>query len=213
MARLLRQAAGRPDYPQKLLPPLGREKGVARDQFRGSHHLSPPMNNSKRLADIDWLLDQHKRPFKCVEGCADCCGPIIMSRLEAKRIARRTGQSTKNLTNAMQRAIITKGQHCPLLDQQTSKCTVYDIRPAICRLFGAVADEPRLTCQHGRRPDNLLPKQSARTILRAVEIKGLGYDQTTAQEFRAWHETTDRFVKQRYEKGGLLSMLEKLRTP
>jgi Fe-S-cluster containining protein len=96
------------------------------------------MNNTQRLASIDTLLAGVPQ-FQCVEGCADCCGPVTMTALEWKRLAVRTGDTKlKEKTTAAAKDIMDGGHgSCPMLDKSTNKCSVYDIRPAICRVFGA----------------------------------------------------------------------------
>ncbi|MDP1879296.1 MAG: YkgJ family cysteine cluster protein, partial [Actinomycetota bacterium] len=58
------------------------------------------------------------------------------------------------------------------LDTKTKKCSVYEVRPAICRLFGAVKGE--LVCPHGYAPESsaLLSDKQAREILRKVDELG-----------------------------------------
>ncbi len=61
---------------------------------------------------------------------------------------------------------------CPLLDTGTNKCSAYDVRPAICRLFGVVEGE--LLCPHGYAPETstLLSDKQSREILRKVDELG-----------------------------------------
>lgn len=142
------------------------------------------MNNTKRLASIDNILGGVPQ-FQCIEGCSDCCGPVGMSRLEMNRIAEDTGLSVDAIrkkmlsafTNAMNRSEVHAHAHgsCPLLDKETHKCSVYDHRPGVCHLFGAV-DHPRLTCPHGRRPEKLLSHEESKEILKEVSKLGHGDD-------------------------------------
>jgi Fe-S-cluster containining protein len=43
------------------------------------------------------------------------------------------------------------------------RCEIYEKRPLLCRMFGAV-DDPLLTCPHGCGPVNKLTKQEGREI-------------------------------------------------
>jgi len=70
---------------------------------------------------------------------------------------------------------------CPLLDRETHKCSVYDARPAICHLFGAV-EVPKLTCPHGRRPEVLLTKSECDKVINDVAKLGHGNDLTYLKE-------------------------------
>jgi Fe-S-cluster containining protein len=48
------------------------------------------------------------------------------------------------------------------------RCSIYSMRPAICRLFGAV-DHPMLRCPHGCRPEKYLTDAESRAILKDIE--------------------------------------------
>ena len=115
------------------------------------------MNATQRLVQIDATLASIPT-FTCEPGCSACCGPILMSRLEWKRIVARLGYEPKATFDA-------EHLDCPML--KDGRCSVYDIRPAICRLFGAV-DDRRLDCPKGCRPERPMPGDEAGAILRAV---------------------------------------------
>lgn len=118
------------------------------------------MNNTKRLATIEFLL-KDVPTFTCKEGCSDCCGVVPMTRLEWKRIQERTGIKTQ---------FTSKGR-CALL--KNGKCSVYDIRPAICRIFGT-SEYSILTCPHGCRSQQLLSKTTTDNLTDRVRTLGLG---------------------------------------
>lgn len=87
----------------------------------------------------------------CQGKCAESCGPIAMSRVEWERIVERVGyepQAREDLT-------------CPLLDGE--RCTVYDIRPTICRLWGMVESMP---CSWGCRPTRVVGHEEGLIVLR-----------------------------------------------
>lgn len=87
----------------------------------------------------------------CDGGCVESCGPIAMFDGEwarVKRAARRT-------------PVMAKGQMtCPLLSP-TGRCTVYSVRPYICRLWGTT---PELACPHGCMPQRWLGRREAQEI-------------------------------------------------
>lgn len=74
--------------------------------------------------------------------CAASCGPIHMSAEERRRIADRgvtiplPAEAIEQLTHG--------GYSCPALID--GRCSVYEDRPLICRLWGAVESMP---CEHG----------------------------------------------------------------
>lgn len=128
------------------------------------------MNNAEKLAKIDELLQQVPS-FKCKDGCADCCGPIEMSRLEFYRCIKASGRSVDEVNRQREKNLAMRDLRCPLLDRKTNRCSVYAVRPAICRVFGTVKE---LACPHGYQPEaeRMLSDASARAIL--DQVKELG---------------------------------------
>ena len=139
------------------------------------------MNNTAKLAAIDSLLSRIPA-FQCKPGCHDCCGPVPMTRLELKRIASATSQTESALMRKINKAILVGFSRsdaeaekavCPLLGEHG--CTVYAIRPAICRLFGSSEDKTphsSLKCPHGCGPEKLLTAAETNSILNGVHRLG-----------------------------------------
>jgi hypothetical protein len=71
----------------------------------------------------------------CQGKCAESCGPIAMSPEERRMIEERTGEPFETDFT------------CPLL--KLGLCSVYDIRPMVCRLWGATEG---MACPHGCLP-------------------------------------------------------------
>ena len=74
----------------------------------------------------------------CRPGCTDCCGPVPFAPAEVMAAVEASGR-------------------WPFVDADCNcgyslkgKCDIYEVRPLICRLFGAV-DDPGLACPHGAR--------------------------------------------------------------
>lgn len=95
--------------------------------------------------------------FACKPGCTDCCGPVPFSKLEWDRVQEKR---------------MGKGMDCPYANT-ASGCDVYDQRPLICRLFGAVEDE-RLECPHGCGPEVRLSEAEGRILVRAYHEQFMG---------------------------------------
>lgn len=95
----------------------------------------------------------------CQGRCQESCGPILMSRIEWQRIQRRTGQRAPKL-----RADLT----CPFLSA-VGRCTVYGVRPMICRLWGLV---PSMPCVFGCQPERWLTEEQGREYLRRANEIG-----------------------------------------
>ena len=66
------------------------------------------------------------RRASCRPGCADCCvGGITVWRVERDRIGTAPRPSEGS----------GRTDRCPFLDA-ASRCTIYDRRPVVCRLWG-----------------------------------------------------------------------------
>jgi hypothetical protein len=89
----------------------------------------------------------------CQGHCVDSCGPLGMASLEYHRLRR-----------ASPRRLVGKTVACPLLKQ--GQCTVYKVRPLICRLWGSVESMP---CPWGCRPERFLTVEEGDTLMRQVE--------------------------------------------
>lgn len=87
----------------------------------------------------------------CKGLCVEACGPIGMTRLEAA-ILMDTGRLNPELLEPYGSGLlhIPHDGVCPMLSDD-GRCTVYAVRPAICRAFGAV-DHPLMRCPHGCEP-------------------------------------------------------------
>ena len=83
--------------------------------------------------------------FKCKEGCYDCCEMITMTRVEWENIEPKLCAAVSNEKGQVLASLL-----CPYIND--GRCSIYENRPTICRLFGAV-ETPRLTCPHGCGPD------------------------------------------------------------
>lgn len=132
------------------------------------------MNNTAKLAKIGEVQKQIPS-FKCKDGCADCCGPVLATRLEWKRIYERIGRTEEQLRKEISERLNKNDFRCVLLGPD-NKCTVYDIRPTICRLFGASESKTPnacLVCPHGVGPEKFLNEQETTDIL--VKIERLGF--------------------------------------
>lgn len=87
--------------------------------------------------------------IKCKRLSQESCGPILMSKAESDRIAERiVPKASGDLT-------------CPMLSIM-GNCTIYDIRPAICRIYGLTRT---LSCPHGCIPDRWLTDAEAQYVL------------------------------------------------
>ncbi len=89
--------------------------------------------------------------------CQDSCANIAASLTERERIWQATGVALPDPFEG--------GRHqtgtCPLLVD--GRCSVREIRPLICRMYGSVQGMP---CPHGCAPTfGLMPDTAARELL------------------------------------------------
>lgn len=100
----------------------------------------------QRLVDHFTHLYDQIPDVQCKGLCADSCGPIDMHPYERARI-RQAGVTIPEPRQALAQMAVTGDYACPALAD--SRCTIYDLRPTICRAWGA---SEALPCEHGCRP-------------------------------------------------------------
>ena len=94
--------------------------------------------------------------FICKIGCTDCCGPNFWAKTEWLNILtwlKARGKTERFAT----------GMDCPYIEN--NQCSIYEVRPIICRLFGVV---DKLQCPYGCAPAKLLSGVQATGLLRQV---------------------------------------------
>lgn len=104
----------------------------------------------------------------CKGLCTSACGPVD-GNLEERRLLKERGIRLR--THYAVRADILVGKDiemCPAL--VLGSCTVYDVRPTVCRLWGA---GPAMPCPWGCTPDDPLPvRRSTEIMLEAMHYHG-----------------------------------------
>ena len=102
-----------------------------------------PYDNYRRLlAKVDLSFEgatsRYPQEFNCKNGCFSCCrSGLTISWVEASQILdwlRLHPEVLKKIKNSEQMKFDQK--FCHLLDRQGS-CSIYDVRPIICRSHGA----------------------------------------------------------------------------
>lgn len=128
------------------------------------HKILNYLNNKKpverldRVKTIYSLVDEviaEMEPMTvCRKGCAWCCAiPVEVMPIEIKYIVKNTGlkpQKTGFIPIAGQEHNFG---YCPLLDQTTGTCSVYEYRPFNCRTF-VVYDSPEY-CKRGYEGEDI----------------------------------------------------------
>lgn len=111
--------------------------------------------------------DRHIPTFTCRTGCHDCCGLVPFHTAERDRAAAlrplEQWEPFGDDTWLPKSALAT--MRCPFLG--AGGCMIYDKRPIICRLFGAV-DTEMMTCPHGCGPALKMTDIQARDMISEV---------------------------------------------
>jgi hypothetical protein len=116
-------------------------------------------NPRKQDRELDALYATLPK-LTCQGYCHDSCGPIDMSLRERQRIVQRARKPVE----------CPRGALCSMLDEQR-RCSVYEIRPMVCRLWGLVRSMP---CQYGCRPDGglLSDAEGVRLLVQSERLGG-----------------------------------------
>lgn len=122
------------------------------------------LSGQPTLEDIYGLIPA----VDCKGLCQDSCGPIAMSVEEDRRVRER-GFDIPALLDGV--AALERGEefYCPAL--VGGRCAVYDVRPAVCRLWGATESMP---CPHGCTPADALTRHESHHLLRLTAEAGGG---------------------------------------
>jgi hypothetical protein len=95
--------------------------------------------------------------LECKGLCLEFCGPVPTSPAERARIHKAAG-----------RKLITEAEAvCPYLSEE-GRCTIYAIRPLMCRIWGMAEG---MECPHGCKPDRPLPREEALKLAAQLGVK------------------------------------------
>ncbi len=96
----------------------------------------------------------------CKRRCGDQCTALMLSDYEQTLIDETIGKTDFSLETGMKRGCIA----CPKLVK--GSCSIYELRPLVCRLFGVVK---KMKCTHGCKPKRWLSDLEAKELIRAAE--------------------------------------------
>lgn len=106
----------------------------------------------KALRDI-WA--KIPKMVDCQGECQMSCGPVPSSQIESGLMEERAGHQLGTDQNLM----------CNML-RENGLCSVYAVRPMICRLWGAT---PKLACPLGCKPERWLTDKEAYGLYKELE--------------------------------------------
>lgn len=118
-------------------------------------------DNPRALAAIQALYEQLPS-IECKGLCWNSCGPIDMSDAERSHIAELGVEIPVFTSERSARWALDEPLHCTALDA-FGRCTVYERRPLICRMWGVTESMP---CVYGCQPTGgLMPDVDAMMLL------------------------------------------------
>jgi uncharacterized protein len=84
--------------------------------------------------------------FSC-QNCGDCCGVIPITTKELAKIKRKLRNT--DITELIRLKNQNREElQCPLLDIDKMRCSVYEVRPVICHMFGFYEG---MTCPNNKK--------------------------------------------------------------
>ncbi|MFA9204877.1 MAG: YkgJ family cysteine cluster protein [Bacteroidia bacterium] len=112
------------------------------------------------------LYRQIPKTSPCKAGCMDCCGPVAWAKEEfAKVEADLLPSSARIELMGVSSVVDAVSGRCAFATPQG--CRVYDRRPLVCRLFGALKGAPLMECPHGVKAAKPLTVKQEHAIMLA----------------------------------------------
>ena len=108
------------------------------------------MNKTNKLLQIYSKIPT----IECKRLCQDACSVIGMSKHEWNRLTKHNQEPV----------VMDKDLRCSLLNEK-GECKKYELRPAVCRLFGVVE---KMRCPYGCLPERFLTDEEGRAILNEI---------------------------------------------
>lgn len=136
--------------------------------------------------------------LNCQGKCQACCGPIGLTPVEHDRMEER-GRPLPMLSQFHDGALFSKKMQCPQL-AGNGRCTVYAIRPMICRLWGVIES---MKCPHGCVPEGgFLSDDEGHLLFReAMEAGGVKVPSEEHMKERLAMPEMQRTLKQTLARG------------
>lgn len=123
------------------------------------------MKPRQELRELRSIYDMiPKLDLPCIEGCADCCGPVMGTREEFRRAPKLLGY-IEQLETFVDGNVVNWCATCPYVIPGNKGCAIYEDRPFLCRLFGAT-EEKGLRCPHGRGSSHPLTRNQTEKLMR-----------------------------------------------
>lgn len=109
----------------------------------------------------------------CKGLCVQACGPVPFSATERAKVESLAPHGWIDWENPVGTYIPVSDENsdliCPFLQQ--GKCSIYDDRPLVCRMYGAAE---KLQCEHGCKPTVSVQKEAEirNEYFRLIQMEG-----------------------------------------
>ena len=81
------------------------------------------------------LFDKYRSDIKCSKGCSQCCDDISVLPIEWYFLQSWVKENRSFLDKVMRQRFYGENR-CPFLHREDESCSIYPIRPIICRVHG-----------------------------------------------------------------------------
>lgn len=106
--------------------------------------------------------------IECKGLCHETCAFIAASNIEQKRVKERLHQnifiSIESVYKNPKKFTLKDMKYCKALKDK--RCSIYNIRPLICRLYGVAEG---LECQFGCKPERIMSDEEAALLINQID--------------------------------------------
>lgn len=122
----------------------------------------------KTQALRDLLVKAYIPEFQCKSGCHDCCGLVPFSDSEKRAVEQIRPLEVWEpfISGSWVLKSALASLTCPFI--VAKGCGIYENRPMVCRLFGAV-DHQMMQCPHGCGPAEKISDVASRALIAQAE--------------------------------------------
>jgi Fe-S-cluster containining protein len=133
--------------------------------------MNPTLNvlKSREALALDRIYARIPQ-IACQRRCQAACGKIAASVAENHLLIRQQNRIFGGVWTNEDEHHGTYGRvYCEFLSHPEGECTVYSLRPLMCRLFGVIRE---LACPHGCQPERWLSPEEQQELIREVNALG-----------------------------------------
>jgi len=130
------------------------------DKKTGPEDVKEWLEHYRRRANLDKVYSKIPKVTGCKKGCTECCGPVPCTREEFDAIPDILEKLAPVCDEQGERMMVCRFK-------AEIGCLIYDYRPLICRLFGAVND-PGFRCPNGAKAVKPFRSRTAKRLVTRI---------------------------------------------